>query len=661
MLRLDRLEVEDFGPYMGTQSFEFPSGDGVIVVYGENRRGKTSLLNAIRYALLGVVITRGSRQIDFHKVVNHEARLEGRLGFQVSLHFHFAGRRYSLTRRCNPLPGIAEPSRNEHYTHSVYLQREGVPLSQEETEHELARIMPPQISRFFLFDGELLAEYEELLRDREESDIGGRIAAAIEQILGLPVLQNARSHLADLTQEAVRDEARAAQKDSKTRELGTLIETLGVQIEAHHRTRSELQQQIGEGESQKIALEEILRKTAGLEALLDERARLEREIQEIEDRQADRRTRLQSGLSSVWRGLLARRVQPMRETLLAQRNGLQEQVTEHLLHTKRAQALKDALNTGRCPLCSQQAAPSLLVDRIGEEGGQAEVDVEALQRQILEVQEHLDKLSRLGENDGAKSVLALFEDLEELKVDLHDRNQRLRDLLEEVGGSSAEEFGTHRKEYEELVGELHILRSGIEAETTEIATKEARLKELQRKVDQIAGSGLGAEREKREVLESLTALFQDSVALYRDRLRERVEHDATDLFLRLTSEPEDRGLRINDQYGLTIVHQDGTDIPVRSSGAEQIVALSLMGALQKNAPLSGPLIMDSLLFRIDDAHRANVVRALPEMADQVVVLVFRAELNPQAARERLNGALIAEYELRRISARHTDIERYREG
>jgi DNA sulfur modification protein DndD len=658
MLRLERVEIEDFGPYKGLQEFHLPPGNGVTVVYGENRRGKTSLLNAIRYAFLGVVITRGSRPLDFHKVVNLEARQEGREGFRVFLEFQFEARKYALTRMCRPRPGVVDPTSNEHYVNSIYLQREGQPLSAEEAIHELARIMPPQISRFFLFDGELLAEYEELLRDREESDIGGRIASAIEQILGLPVLQNARAHLAELTQEAVRDEARAAQKDIKTRELGTLIETLGVQIEAHRRTHSELEQQLEVGEAKKLALDEILRKTAGLEALLDERDRLEREIEELEARRDERINRLQEALGSAWRGLLARRLKPMKEELLRRRDEFQEHLTLHLLSAKKEENLADARKTGRCPVCNQQADPNLLQGQLATSTTQTTVTVEEVQRQLVDLQQKIDVVSSLGNSADATGALRLFDDLEEIRIDLHDREERLRDLVEEIGGP-VENYDTHRKEYEQLVGELQLLRNGLAAEEEATVQKEGRLKELQRKVDQVAGSGLDAERNKRELLGSLSQLFRESVDLYRDRLRQRVEEDATDLFLRLTTEPQDKGLRINEQYGLTIVHEDGSDVPVRSSGAEQIVALSLMGALQKNAPLKGPLIMDALLFRIDDEHRANVVRALPDMADQVVVLVFRAELSPEAARERLHGSLLAEYELRRMSARHTDIERFR--
>ena len=56
----------------------------------------------------------------------------------------------------------------------------------------------------------------------------------------------------------------------------------------------------------------------------------------------------------------------------------------------------------------------------------------------------------------------------------------------------------------------------------------------------------------------LHALFVEGVTVFREQLKRRVETDATKHFLRLTTEPDYAGLRINDSYGLTIVHRDGT-------------------------------------------------------------------------------------------------------
>jgi DNA sulfur modification protein DndD len=44
------ISLTDFGPFKGEQRIDFPGESGVSIIYGENMRGKTTLLNAIRYA-----------------------------------------------------------------------------------------------------------------------------------------------------------------------------------------------------------------------------------------------------------------------------------------------------------------------------------------------------------------------------------------------------------------------------------------------------------------------------------------------------------------------------------------------------------------------------------------------------------------------------------
>jgi hypothetical protein len=81
-----------------------------------------------------------------------------------------------------------------------------------------------------------------------------------------------------------------------------------------------------------------------------------------------------------------------------------------------------------------------------------------------------------------------------------------------------------------------------------------------------------------------------------------------------------------------------------------------MGALQTNAPLKGPIIMDSPFGRLDDIHTRQVVNALPSLAHQVTLLVYESELSPQLARDVLKGKLLGEYRMVRKTARHTALE-----
>ena len=63
----------------------------------------------------------------------------------------------------------------------------------------------------------------------------------------------------------------------------------------------------------------------------------------------------------------------------------------------------------------------------------------------------------------------------------------------------------------------------------------------------------------------------------------------------------------------------------RSSGEEQLVALSLIGALNKCAETKAPVIMDTPLGRFDIKHGERVISFLPSFADQVILLVTDRE------------------------------------
>lgn len=61
MLHFDKLILNNFGPYKGRQVIDFTLESGVTIFWGNNGRGKTTLLNAFRYALFGVIQRRNGQ------------------------------------------------------------------------------------------------------------------------------------------------------------------------------------------------------------------------------------------------------------------------------------------------------------------------------------------------------------------------------------------------------------------------------------------------------------------------------------------------------------------------------------------------------------------------------------------------------------------------
>lgn len=656
MLSIRSISLTDFGPFKGEQRIDFPADPGVSIIYGENMRGKTTLLNAIRYALFGKVMTRGATQVALHQIGNWEtAKDHGKYGFKVVLEFENEGLKYELTREHRPRAGVTIPQTDIDYQQDCFLRKDGQVLGPDQRDSELARIMPETVSRFFLFDGELLQQYEELLRN--ESDMGRNIKEAIERILGVPVLTNGRTDLGELFKDAQKREAKAAQKNQKTQALGNQHEALLKQRDGLQEDTDRLKSDLATLRSSKASKEEELRKTERTKALLDERARLQDEIAKAENRLNEKQERRQELLTDVWKGLLNSRIRATREGLEQDLQKDSDTYQRALVSADINEKLRKALEDGQCSSCGQDlsaTAKGRITALVSETlSNDARTHLEA---KIQELKSRIAALKQSEATSNADVLQEVQDAIDELIVQKAAAEDRLSEVKDQTKDLDETELRKLYSDFERTVIDMGILQDGIKKQDEALKAINENISKVEAEMAKFADADLDTERTRKDLCEKLRSLFASAVDAYRERLRGRVEKDATALFVQLTSEPEYKALSINDSYGLTIVHQDGSVIPVRSAGAEHIVALSLMGALQQNAPLRGPIVMDSPFGRLDHVHTTKVVQALPSMANQVMLLVYDSELDPKQARNQLQGKLQKEYRIARRTARHSELE-----
>ena len=163
-----------------------------------------------------------------------------------------------------------------------------------------------------------------------------------------------------------------------------------------------------------------------------------------------------------------------------------------------------------------------------------------------------------------------------------------------------------------------------------------------------------------EVYTGLEQIFSKSIDTLRDRLRSKVAQEATSVFKQLTTEDTYIGLRINANYGLTILDRKGEDVAIRSAGAEQVVAMSLLSALNRTVNRPGPVVVDTPFGRLDPKHRQNILRYVPNMGEQIVFLVHEGEINRVTGLEAITPYIGRTYEIQRISSSHSEIVRVEE-
>ena len=99
---LEKIVMTDFMPYIGTQEVDFTVSENapIILIEGENNRGKSSLFTAIRWCLYGRALDRSSKIVSQENLLNDNAYELGREDFEVQLSFSNNGDKYLLTRSC---------------------------------------------------------------------------------------------------------------------------------------------------------------------------------------------------------------------------------------------------------------------------------------------------------------------------------------------------------------------------------------------------------------------------------------------------------------------------------------------------------------------------------------------------------------------------------
>ncbi len=637
-MRLHRLEYSDFGPFKGDQTIEFPDQDGVAVIYGDNNLGKTTILNSVRWLFVGKYLERTGHPRNDRELVNREAITETDgepATARVSATVTWRDSKYTLTRSAT-LEGDKLKTRLD-------VIRDSFALNAEEAQETLQQMIPEEIQQFFLFDAEALNRYEDLLHD---SAAGEELKGAIERILGVPVLKNAIQDLRSLTQKHTKVISRLETQDAQARAAAGSLEVLTGILDRREEDIDAMETSITELENEKSDIEQQMASTEKARFLLESHRRAQQAHESAREELDDALEKFREVAPQTWTAVLTPTLLSKLDGLRAERKRIRlEQRAfdrEQLLTQLRAELTEK----GVCPCCGQPAHAAE-VEETGALRDQSSklTDIES---RITSIERTLDP-----------AAVALLDErnrvLQDKAMKAHDRACDLDDATEEIEGLDDTQLLDLPQQLTNTKIQLSNLRT--ELRDAQKARDEDREKAngLAAVIAEHGGEAGVAATKKQELLASLQRLCSAAIDNYREELKRRVEREATDVFVSIRSDPDFVGLSINEDYGLLILHRDGALEPQRSAGYEHIVALSLVAALQRCAPVQGPIFMDMPFARLDPDHTLKTLEALPAIAEQVILIVHEGEINRNEAHQRLQSSLVCERRLIRRSARHTEI------
>ncbi|SFR96863.1 DNA sulfur modification protein DndD [Halomicrobium zhouii] len=625
-MKLDTLSLQNFRQFRD-EEISFARGEtrNVTVIHGSNGSGKTTLLNAFTWLLY--------EEVDFdtrpERLASEGAMAAADPGDEVTvsvtLEFSHDDADYTATRTATyekQSPTDFDGILNEPTLVVEYDDGSGVNRPENPGE-VLSQIIPERLSELFFFDGEDIDELAGI-------DNQDRIQEAIQNIMGLTILERATRHLGD-----VADRFESQVQDSASEELRELIDE-------KQATETDIEDLQRKKKDKERAIERVGTEISDIDQKLE---RLDESAQLQENREAYREdvTGLEDDVDEINAQIKAAITEngfiPLAMPLIRESAQEIDQLRKDgVIPSELSDDFLNSLLEAKQCLCGRDLEhDSEPYDHVASLRG--EVASDGVEQGALRVVGHLRQFT-----DGRTEFFDDVDELIERRQEKHEQIDRLEERISSIsselkgldattpGGQSISDLETDRENKQQEKEQLIADRGGIEEQ---ISSKEADVEELEADIaeqkDEQAETQLARRRQRAAELVE-TDLANNFEAL-KDKVRTWSNQEVNDTFGKIAS--KNLEAEITEEFELKI-QQSVEDQQVevdKSTGERQIASLAFVGSLVKIAKkryeagseseyFTGgiyPLVMDSPFGALDKDHRREVSRILPTLASQVVV------------------------------------------
>ena len=620
--------MREFRCYAGVTVIEFSTDvrRNTTVVQGSNGAGKTSILQALNFALYGrsAVPTENSSLINAEMLKASRENAPARAS--VTLEFIDSDCRFELRRAVRGFPVGSKTQylpESEEDLRLTFTGSDGNTKRDPFPTQTIERLLPSPIRTFFLFDGERIADFTKPGRERDE-----RISKAVNDVLHIEALSRAAIQTAKIAAEKNRALEKAGAPAVK--ETALKIRLQEAELERRKTDVAKWAREIEELIGRIQEIDDVLGSVSEVAKLALERRRLEGNKKLKEERRDQLRMRLSSAIIASVPALARHQVSEASVILskYKSRHEIPARIADYFL--------RDLIEERKC-ICGRPIA----------QNGKEEAELKrllstlipnTLQDKATELASRLRPMSE-GSDAGSAKVVELLRSIRELDSEFSrlDREiERLGGAIDEKALDKAAALNSERSTITQQLmqlkgqherGKRHIFDATAEkhrlirAQETELQ-KQRGLRELQR-VWVLARECAEALQQARSVLE--------------ERLRASLSAEATTILRNLASAEKKyffTEVRVDPNFVLRVIDDKGRDSRAQlSSGETQVSSLAFMLAMTRLGGQEAPLVIDTPLGRLDESVRASAAHWLPNLTRQLVLLATDSELSPEVQRQ----------------------------
>lgn len=620
-MKFDRLELNNFASYYGEHSIDFDCSPDqpVIVVLGGTGQGKTTLFDAINWALYGTdyeVSLKERRNRTVLDYVNETALQEAHgQGYSVetscTLYFEHEGRHYYITQSLAAKPyvdGNGLGAKQSDRTTALYeIQSSGNHKAIRYDSLFLDTILPNNVKDYFLFDGDRIYNLSLPGSSQEVRD-------AIYRVVDLELLSNARDHLRDMAADYRRDARRESKGDLSA------VEDQYAQEYERLETRK---QEINRLSQEKIAIEDQIKKLeAQLESLPDtsklqnRRSGLQSKAEQLERQLSEVHVSLRVNAAVAGLSFAGQPAQDLIQVLdnKREKGEIPKAVSQTLL--------TDLLKLNRC-ICGTDFTE-------GDTIHQALLERLDAEKRKPNDQALLDLLMGLG-----KASALIGEAFGRLKEeDFHAQRLRgeLRDVGLEIQQVDQELDKLPKVNISQLVQETKERRNSLVTTERKIASAQAQIQTIEKNIQSLEKQRdeLSKQQTKARALqlrERLTTAAENEIdriyQVFAENSRQAVEALTIEEFKRFVLSASEYQVRLSEDYELEILDSNGNRALQRlSMGQSQCLSLSFITAISRVSEKYPPLVIDMPFGRLDQDVHDSISRRLPELTRQLILFLI---------------------------------------
>jgi len=645
---LKKVEITNFRVYYGKNMLDFgrdlsPEGKRIFLIGGLNGAGKTSFLSAITLGLLGQNVShfsfdeRAQKNVTYPRYKNilqenfsRRALAEGNLQMSVKLVFEEKRDELLIERKW------WFDERGYFSDEELNVYKNGAPLDivkgsdpKELKEEFIETKIPPQITKFFFFDGEEI-------RKIADKDPSTSVREGLNSLLGFAMLRKLIDDL-DQTRRNIREETgkSPSKKDllqaemdlsAKKEEKDQILE----ELEDSKRKLERLSEQF------EIVKNKISTLTGGDATIT--REKIEEQIDDL--------LREESTIGSdIGRFVSELLCMAMPSTLL---NKLKDQLQGELKR-KEWEGKKNALSPQKSKIIeglfgesAPQPEPPLIprqkdffVTRLEDEWNDMfNPPPEGMADNIIHtyLAEHdtkvvLDKLNVV-ETRTQQELLTRIRRKNEIgrKIDELDKRKKRLTI-----GPEFQEALEERDKVSALCGKIE---DKIESLERLIPPLENEISSLKQKVTKLEKE-LDISSRGHDLIETCK-LMSDTTDEFMKSLRNRridgLSNKMTEMYKTLSHKSDIvKEITINPTtYKVIMKGKDGNELPEGSAGENELFALSMIWGLTEISRRELPFIIDTPLARFDKRHRHKIVKSyFPNASKQVIILSTDTEIGDE--------------------------------